>query len=558
MDPQMDLDAATDSFRALLEAACAAGDAAVLGALQRKEESQLLPALLLSRAFASLCTAGSLLQSRQRTRACPPPAEQRDPATPRGLTYVQNLKPYGSHAATARGQMAGAAFSVLLPRRPWNGGLLIYAHGHRPEGTPKVCDVNAEDLAYRSLLGDGWVVAATSYRRNGVIIGDAIRDIDNVRSFVVRTVGEPTRCVVEGRSMGGCIGTLIAERELRRLERCLPPLYSGVVAFGAALRPAATEDGRALDTRPGIPLLYVSNASETGPVERYIQECALQQRPYGDGVCLPALWTVSRPGHNRYSAEERLEAIRGLDTWIEFGTFITGRRRDGTKPDQHRDAGFARVIGIDEHGSVQLDMQPVDMERIGLRHGQRFKIKTTSHATVKKKKKKKKKRTDGNQRGVDGDGGAEAEADTEEECKDGPPGQERIRDEDHGGAGGQMDTPFVHYDAFDWGCVRIPKGAFVAYDGPDGHLRVALYSYARTDAAAALNNIRCHDIVQIVPEFPPHQRRGGRRGQGTGGGQKGRTVQQRRAGANGTARAAIGAALVARLAKRNFQTVAGS
>ena len=60
--------------------------------------------------------------------------------------------------------------------------------------------------------------------------------------------------------MGGFISTALAEMPGVRAH------YSGIMAIGAALLNAALP----LRNRPGIPILYLTNISEIGPVQAYI------------------------------------------------------------------------------------------------------------------------------------------------------------------------------------------------------------------------------------------------------------------------------------------------
>ncbi len=82
---------------------------------------------------------------------------------------------------------------------------------------------------YKRLIADGWIVAATSYRREGVIIKDAMDDIVNLRACILRRYPHrsPRLVLLEGQSMGGGICTRLAERR--------GDLFHGVLAVGAAL-----------------------------------------------------------------------------------------------------------------------------------------------------------------------------------------------------------------------------------------------------------------------------------------------------------------------------------
>ena len=63
-------------------------------------------------------------------------------------------------------------------------------------------DLHPERAANRALLNEGWMVATTSYRRNGIIIADAIDDLDALRAFIADTYGEPAPGHPRGRVDG--------------------------------------------------------------------------------------------------------------------------------------------------------------------------------------------------------------------------------------------------------------------------------------------------------------------------------------------------------------------
>jgi pimeloyl-ACP methyl ester carboxylesterase len=54
-------------------------------------------------------------------------------------------------------------------------------------------------------------VAMTSYRRNGRVVRDGMEDVNQLRDYIEKNYGRPNLCLLEGRSMGGCIVTLLAE-----------------------------------------------------------------------------------------------------------------------------------------------------------------------------------------------------------------------------------------------------------------------------------------------------------------------------------------------------------
>jgi len=130
------------------------------------------------------------------------------------------------------GVVEGAVFALAMPRLvPWNSCLLIYAHGFRAPETPLHAEVDDPFwwrlvkqgspspfarssflkmllLSYSAELLSGWAVGVTSYRRSGIVVGDAIRDINNFRNYVCNEFAPPYFCFVDGRSMGGAVRSL--------------------------------------------------------------------------------------------------------------------------------------------------------------------------------------------------------------------------------------------------------------------------------------------------------------------------------------------------------------
>lgn len=361
-------------------------------------------------------------------------------AAPRATAIRETL----GHSRTIRGMIEGAEFSIHVPKATWNRRVLIFAHGHRCEGTgTSTVDLDPQHPFYQhSLLERGWLVAATSYRRDGVIIRDAMEDIDNLRAEVVRRFGEPDCVILEGRSMGGAICTLLAERERKRdLERasivawpdednsdnaddlemmassengigdaadphdttlasqsastskvpssCAPVrLYHGVLAVGAALNVDRRfeESAPEFTYRPGIPCMFVSNVGEAGPVQAYAtaarEQAMLEQRQGEESIVVPAIWQALREGHGNLSVDERAEALSSLLAWLNHGTCITINSKQVLAPPRLRAEGWARVTKIDVHGSFSIDMQNPDLKRLGIQQGQDFVLEVPGRQRV--------------------------------------------------------------------------------------------------------------------------------------------------------------------------------
>jgi pimeloyl-ACP methyl ester carboxylesterase len=232
------------------------------------------------------------------------------------------------------------------------------------------------------------MIATTSYRRNGMIVADAIADLDALRSYVASAHGEPERVLIEGDSLGGLIATIIAERD--------KGAYDGAVVFDATLYLRDPTSQVGLTLMPRIPLLFVATARESAQAKSYITSLVARPAP----VIQPVLFLISRVGHTNINQAERLEAVQAMNLWLDNGREALPRPRDqapyfdATLPadpgpstaEVSADAHTieTRVAEIDPvYGSVLLEAQPEDFAAAGIRpmsfctlsaRGKRFRI----------------------------------------------------------------------------------------------------------------------------------------------------------------------------------------
>ena len=286
------------------------------------------------------------------------------------------------------GEINGAKFTLARPAEiaAWNHHVLLIAHGYRDTKAPLIADLFPDQLATKTLLAEGWIVAKTSYRRNGLVIADGLADLDALRAHIVQNYGTPTRVLLEGESMGGLIVTLAAERA--------PALYTGAIAIGAALSiketPAST---LAPASRPKIPLLFLTNQSELDGPAAYVATAATHTAP----TLRPVLFRVSRDGHVNVNQRERLAALRALTTWLDSGrdhlpapatgataydaTVVPTPGAPLVTPDVDS-AGFtARITEISAiYGNVFLNAQPADFTAAGIAPKTHFQL--TAHDRI--------------------------------------------------------------------------------------------------------------------------------------------------------------------------------
>jgi hypothetical protein len=130
----------------------------------------------------------------------------------------------------------GAQDLIIVPE-PWNGGLVVYAHGYTADPrtiVPYPADITPTNFGTKLTGGDlvlqiplnlGYAVGTTTYRSVGWAVADAVQDIENVRQHFIVTYGQPNHSYVIGHSEGGMVTQAV-------LELASPP-YDGALPFCA-------------------------------------------------------------------------------------------------------------------------------------------------------------------------------------------------------------------------------------------------------------------------------------------------------------------------------------
>lgn len=100
---------------------------------------------------------------------------------------------------------SGAKIAVAVPRA-WNHKCVLLAHGYRNEiQSELINDLAITEQCLAEMLRDNWMVAMSSYRRNGRVVRDAMSDMVELREYIVQNHGHLNLCLLEGRSMGGAV-----------------------------------------------------------------------------------------------------------------------------------------------------------------------------------------------------------------------------------------------------------------------------------------------------------------------------------------------------------------
>lgn len=146
--------------------------------------------------------------------AAPRSAAAADPI----VEKVQRIFPAeqaGEAVCVSGTQSSGALYEICVPLLfpPWNGELLLYAHGYVSPEEPLAIPSEFDQLSFvANFLGYG--TATTSYSRNGLAVVPGKQDLlELVQVFKNQILwGDPDRIYLVGPSMGGLITTQMIEQ----------------------------------------------------------------------------------------------------------------------------------------------------------------------------------------------------------------------------------------------------------------------------------------------------------------------------------------------------------
>lgn len=162
---------------------------------------------------------GLLLATLATVTGCARPFTAPEPSTSASPTAAVRADvqpaacPKGLDATTTcyRGLDAAGAHVMMAMPKPWNGALIVHAHG----GPPLDIKVERadEDLTRWSIWPRaGYAYAASVFRVPGVAVTSAADDTERVRQLFVQRFGKPQRTWLHGQSWGASVAAKTAER----------------------------------------------------------------------------------------------------------------------------------------------------------------------------------------------------------------------------------------------------------------------------------------------------------------------------------------------------------
>src|ERR1700722_2167607 len=131
----------------------------------------------------------------------------------------------------------GAAWEIQVPA-DWNGTLFLYSHGYVTPGSSNPATDVGDPVTGAWLLSHGYALAGSSYATTGWAIQQALPDQIATLDVFDQMVGQPSRTIAWGHSLGGIITAGLIQRYPNRFDAALPMcgvLSGGVGTWNTAL-----------------------------------------------------------------------------------------------------------------------------------------------------------------------------------------------------------------------------------------------------------------------------------------------------------------------------------
>ncbi|HLJ80585.1 MAG TPA: prolyl oligopeptidase family serine peptidase, partial [Ktedonobacterales bacterium] len=180
------------------------------------------------------------------------------------IVSVIAFAPRSARAATGprtiTGTLDNAAYVIDVPAN-WNGTLVLYSHGYVAPGSPNPAQDAGDPLTKAFLLSQGYALAGSAYSQTGWAIQQAFQDQMDLVNLFDQTVGQPTRTIAWGHSLGGIITAGLVQLFPNRFNAALP--MCGVVSGGVATWNVALDSQFAFATLLGngapLQLVHITN-----------------------------------------------------------------------------------------------------------------------------------------------------------------------------------------------------------------------------------------------------------------------------------------------------------
>ncbi|WP_405740174.1 S9 family peptidase [Streptomyces sp. NBC_00028] len=255
---------------------------------------------------------------------------------------------------------SGAAYMMDVPA-DWNGTVLLFSHGYRPQGAPNPAQ-NASDNATKSLLLQrGYALIGSSYASNGWAVTDAVPDQLATLSVFKDRFGTARRTIAWGQSYGGLVTTALAERAPQHFDGSLSMcglVHGGVANWNNTLDPVfALKTLLAPDS--AIPLVDIPDRTAATDAANTLTAAVDSAQSTAEGRARIALaaalhnipgWndpSQSRPAETDWAGQEanQYTALKGLVQLPAFSWRLEAETRAGGNMSWNTGVDYARLLG---------------------------------------------------------------------------------------------------------------------------------------------------------------------------------------------------------------------
>ncbi len=245
-------------------------------------------------------------------------------------SFVTYQGAVGAAAPTvSTGDIGGVAYRIEMPDL-WNGTLVLYSHGSVLPGgdNPAVDAPSGATGAY--LLGQGYALAGSAYRRTGWAVDDAFADQTALLDFFAGRYGSPKRTIAWGTSLGGMITAGLLQKFPTRFDAGLS--MCGVLGGGVAQWNLRLDSLFVFKTLAApdsdLPLVNLKDPAGTAKLAEQLVNQA-QATPAGRAriALAAAVWNTPgwfdslspEPAATDYAAREQAQMLWTVRSMIPYG-----------------------------------------------------------------------------------------------------------------------------------------------------------------------------------------------------------------------------------------------
>lgn len=300
------------------------------------------PSSVRARSAAALLLAGAVLGCSSGGSGDGDPDAGAAEAQPSAVSCPTGIP--ASVACLGGRDRRGAHYLIAIPD-PWNGTLILHAHGG-PSLDPPTAQRPVDDLSrWAVMVKAGYAWAGSSFRQGGVEVRAAAEDTENLRRLFNDHVATPTHTLLHGQSWGAGVAAVAAETFTADTLGSVP--YDGVLLTSGVLAGGTRSYDFRLDLRVVYQALCHNHPLPDEPA--YPLNIGL---PVGDGLSRAELRArtadclgLDRPPAQRSVEQQRrvatLEAViripeSAIQSHLEWGTFhfrdIVSQRTAGASP----------------------------------------------------------------------------------------------------------------------------------------------------------------------------------------------------------------------------------